>query len=168
MTKQEFLNALNRKLKKLKKAERKKYIELYEENIADIMERGVSEEAAVEKMGSADNIANEILSGADSGSFKNRDWKAVTLIVSSGILLVYCMASFIVEHIAMKRITRADINHSVAIIGGADGPTSIFLAGKFTRPWGWYMVTGIVVIVTAIYLIRKHKQHRKHLNGCNK
>ena len=44
MSKQEFLAKLNRQLKCLKKAERKKYIEYYEEMISDIVESGGSEE----------------------------------------------------------------------------------------------------------------------------
>ena len=43
---------------------------------------------------------------------------------------------------------------SIGIIGGADGPTAIFVAGRF--PWELALLIGIGII-TAILLI-KHKK----------
>lgn len=39
---------------------------------------------------------------------------------------------------------------SIGIIGGADGPTAIFLAGKFDSAWNWINVFGIVIVVLHI------------------
>ena len=60
MNKQEFLTKLNRQLKCLKKTERKKYIEYYEEIISDIVENGESEENAIARQGKPEQIAREI------------------------------------------------------------------------------------------------------------
>jgi Na+-transporting methylmalonyl-CoA/oxaloacetate decarboxylase beta subunit len=43
---------------------------------------------------------------------------------------------------------------SIGIIGGADGPTAIFITGRF--PWGLLLI-GIVCIVIVIRYVRKKK-----------
>ena len=50
-----------------------------------------------------------------------------------------------------------DRSSSIGIIGGADGPTSIFIAGKVGTPWGLYITTAVVVIVTIVYFVKKRK-----------
>ena len=47
---------------------------------------------------------------------------------------------------------------SIGIIGGADGPTAIFVTGK-TNPALW-LVAGVVCVATALalHLVYKHKQ----------
>ncbi len=153
MDKQDFLTKLNRQLKCLKKAERKKYIEYYEEIISDIVENGESEEEAIARQGNPEQIAREILSNSNPEYQKNRDWRGITLLISSVILLLASMVSTFILW-GFKNSVRA----SISIIGGADGPTSIFLAGTFGTPWGIYIGTVVVVVVTIIYFIRKHKK----------
>ena len=42
-------------------------------------------------------------------------------------------------------------NNAIAIIGGADGPTSVFVAGKLNSvPVSLLIVTGIVLLIVAI------------------
>ena len=48
---------------------------------------------------------------------------------------------------------------NVAIIGGADGPTAIFVASRFA--WVWYAGLAVVlaaVVIVTVLLIRKHKK----------
>ncbi len=49
---------------------------------------------------------------------------------------------------------------AVSIIGGADGPTSVFLAGKVGRNFsgGLTIVGGALLVVCAIYMIIRKKQ----------
>ncbi|MBR5509790.1 MAG: hypothetical protein IKV59_07035 [Lachnospiraceae bacterium] len=48
---------------------------------------------------------------------------------------------------------------SVAVIGGADGPTSIFIAGRIGPSTILLPLAGIAVIVTILYfLIKKFKK----------
>lgn len=49
--------------------------------------------------------------------------------------------------------------YSVSIIGGADGPTSVFVAGKVghLHKEAAAIVAGIVLIVAAVLLLRKKK-----------
>ena len=48
---------------------------------------------------------------------------------------------------------------SVGVIGGADGPTAIYIASSFG--WIWVGVLGIVVLSVALFFIlRKRKQSK--------
>lgn len=49
-------------------------------------------------------------------------------------------------------------NTAVSIIGGADGPTSIFIAGRISRPVLLYAATAAVLIVTVLYYIRRRRR----------
>lgn len=155
MNKQDFLKCLKRKLKGLKKEECKKYIEYYDEMISDIVESGVSEEEAIARQGSIEQIVEEIFANINPTSLKRTDWRGLVLAVVSVILLLCCVISFCLPtqfHMSWN------MNSSVGIIGGADGPTSIFLAGKIGQPWGLYAATAIVIGVTGIYFIKKYRK----------
>ena len=153
MNKQDFLKKLNRRLKCLKKAERKKYIEYYEEMISDIVESGGTEEEAIARQGNPEQIAREILSNSNPEYQKNRDWRGIALLISSVILLLASIVSAFILWGFKNKVTA-----SIGIIGGADGPTSIFIAGNLGTPWGIYFATAVVVVVTIIYFIKKHKK----------
>lgn len=150
MNKQEFLKKLRRGLRKLKKDERNKYIEYYDEIISDIMDNGVSEADAVEKQGSVGKISRDILAAASPASLRIRDWRAVTLTFASGFMLLICIIPAMIK-------AQYEVQMS-GVIGGADGPTSIFIAGRLGTPWGLYIATALVVCATVIYFIRKRKE----------
>ncbi len=76
--------------------------------------------------------------------------KAITIML--GIIAV--LIGIVV--VAMTLLTRRA--HSASIIGGADGPTTIFLAGKIDS---WSLIIGLVVglalLAAGVVLIRKRK-----------
>ena len=49
---------------------------------------------------------------------------------------------------------------SVSIIGGADGPTSIFLAGKMGNPLTGIIVAGIALVIIGIVMLIKEKKKK--------
>ena len=61
MTKKEFLSGLRKKLVKLNRADLKERLGFYSEIIDDKMEEGLSEEDAVFQLGSAQEIAKQII-----------------------------------------------------------------------------------------------------------
>ena len=92
---------------------------------------------------------------------KNIDWKGIILAVSSLILLLFSFAPLLVSLLAPLLLgmqLHIDRNSSIGIIGGADGPTSIFIAGKVGTPWGLYVATAVVVIATIMYFVKKRKR----------
>ena len=69
MNKKEFLRVLSDALRGMPRAERARSLEYYGEMIQDRMEEGMSEEAAVACLGSADEIARQIL---ESGGMQEK------------------------------------------------------------------------------------------------
>lgn len=47
---------------------------------------------------------------------------------------------------------------SVAIIGGADGPTSIFIAGKVGSPLYVAIVVGVILLIAGLLLLLKKRK----------
>lgn len=64
MNKRQFLASLDKKLSKLNNEERRRQLDYYEEMINDRIDEGLSEEAAVERMGTVQGVAAKILSEA--------------------------------------------------------------------------------------------------------
>ena len=153
MSKQEFLKKLKYELRKLKKEERNKYIEYYDEIISDIVERGASEEEAIAKQGNIEKIARDIFANTNPTNLKNRDWRGFALVAVSIILL---MSSFF--PLMLKMQLEMSMSTAVGVIGGADGPTSIFIAGKLGIPWGLYVATAVVIVVTIVYFVKKRRR----------
>ena len=61
MNKTDFLAALEKQLKKLKKADRSRYLDYYSEMIDDYTEDGCTEQEAIRRIGTPGDIAHEIL-----------------------------------------------------------------------------------------------------------
>lgn len=61
MNKADFLAALEKQLKKLKKSDRKRFLEYYREIIEDTVEDGCTEEEAIRRIGTPEEVAREIL-----------------------------------------------------------------------------------------------------------
>lgn len=58
---------------------------------------------------------------------------------------------------------------SIGIIGGADGPTSVFLAGRLDSGWNWINVFGIIIVAlilvpNIIYAIKYRNVENKCRN----
>lgn len=159
MNKKEFLNKLKKALKALKMEEVQRHLNYYEELLEDMTDNGISEVDAIAKIGMPEKIAKEILENAAAEDFRGKDMVGRVLTALSIILvIVACLRKAGVGPLAqIFRITNTGT--SVSIIGGADGPTSIFIAGKVGEPIAFYAMTATVVTMTVIYrLYRKYKK----------
>lgn len=89
----------------------------------------------------------------------------IGLVVVDAILLVLniCDSVFGSMIRALFSLYTSDAA-SIAIIGGADGPTSIFLAGKIGPPVdGLLIALAAAVIVTVVYVVvKKRKDGEEH------
>ena len=85
-------------------------------------------------------------------NMEKRMKKLSVLLMVIAVLLSDWMCAVVALTLLTKRA------HSVSIIGGADGPTSIFLAGK-VNPWSLIIgiVAGLMLLTAGIVLIRKRK-----------
>ena len=156
MNKSAFLKALKKSLKKLNNSEIQKNINYYDELLSDMMENGASETEAVEKIGSPKNIAQEILQNASAEDFKPRDTVGTVLIVISSILVAAILISEISLNLLPITFNTSSSATSIGIIGGADGPTSIFLAGKIGTPIALYATAATAITMTVVYKIMRH------------
>lgn len=104
MNKNEFLSALQKRLRGLPKKEQRERLNFYSEMIDDRIEEGLSEEDAVIAVGTVDDIdcqiSQEIKSanneGSEAGGIKLRAWETALLILGSPIWISLLAAAFAV------------------------------------------------------------------------
>lgn len=149
MTRKQFRKALNHALRKVKKSERQNYLNHYDELILDLMENGNAEQEAIAKQGSVKEIAAEIMENIEKDKLIRRDGVFIGLILLDIIFIGINLWQLIWEN-------RIGLSTSFSVIGGADGPTSIFLAGKVpASQGGWLGALVCLLLITLIYLIVK-------------
>ncbi len=160
MNKAEFLKALKKALSPLKPSERDRYLSQYDELIADLMESGLSERDAVSKQGEVKAIAAELIQNADPDQLKKLDKTGIVLVILLVILLFVLGFRYLLGVLVSFFFQYDGSAASVGIIGGADGPTAIFLAGKVSyTPSLLVIVTVLVLVVNIIHFVRK--RHKK-------
>ena len=102
MNKKQFLSRLKKGLRHLPRSERRKYLDLYSESIADRIEEGATEEEAVASFGTPTEEAEKICAEAGftppsvNEKRKLKAWEIVLLAVGSPIWLSLGIAVFAV------------------------------------------------------------------------
>lgn len=146
MTKKKFLAALSTALRRLIPKERDKYLSYYDEAISDLMENGVSESVACQRQGDVKEIADAILQEADRTMLRKRDIIGILLSVLTIIfsaILVFCLLVL--------------PDSGVISLVLADGPTSLFFAGKIEMPIVLLIMGAVLIVSCALYaVIKKH------------
>lgn len=153
MTKLKFLLELNDRLSGLPKSEVEERLSFYNEAIEDRMEEGLSEEEAVAAVGSAEEVAAQIISETPlikvakekiKPKRKLRVWEIVLLAVGSPIwvsLLAAALAVVISLYAAVWSVVAAFWSVFGAFVGGAIGGVA----------WGvWFMVLDKIPVGIAI------------------
>ena len=162
MSKKEFLKALKKELKGLKSSEIQKNVGYYEELISDMTENGMTEEEAVGRIGTPENAAREILDAAGTEQLCKKDPVLAVLTILSILLVsasLYSLRAIGTGMFLLRRFSFSLTEDSaVSVIGGADGPTSIFVAGRISPPLPLYLATAAVLAATVIWLIRKRRK----------
>ena len=95
MNRKEFLRSLSRSLRGLSRAERAQSLDYYGEMIQDRVEEGLSEEEAVARLGSADEIARQILESngpKEKGSGRAPVWMIALIVLGSPVWLALLFA----------------------------------------------------------------------------
>lgn len=145
MNKTEFTDELYHLLKTLPKAERQQHIDYYEEMIDDRMEDGLSEEDAVAALGSAADIAAQILGETSpTPARKIRVWAILLIVLGSPIwlTLLFGAAMVILGIVLALAAVYAALWAALASLYAAD---LALLAGVFTGIVGgvYYLINGI-------------------------
>lgn len=167
MKREQFIKNLRYSLRKLKKDEREKYLAYYEEIISDMIENGVSEEEAVAHQGETKRIAEEILRENAVKRESKIGWIGTVLIILTllcGMVSGYLIYQEYRIKSGIEKLQGEVVNETISLIGGADGPTRVFLAGKITfpvRPDILFVITLLLLAATAFYFTRKIKKNKK-------
>ena len=109
MNKQEFLNKLKSKLSSLPKKEINEQIGFYSEMIDDRVEEGLSEENAISQIGSANDIAKQIIEETEKTSKNPKKkgkltWWEITLLALGSPVLISLIASAFAVAIALYTV----------------------------------------------------------------
>lgn len=160
MNRKEFRNRLNKALYKIKKKERKELLNHYDELILDYMENDMTEPEAVETLGNISDIAKDIYENIEPDKLKRCD-KLLSVFIIADIFLIFASLLHAFGSHIIYHITNDGESSSISFVGGTDGPTSVFLAGKTSGNFsGWYAALILCALATVIYLIiRKHRNH---------
>lgn len=155
MNKQEFLKELRKTLKNVRKREREDYIRRYDELLSDFMENGMSEGEAVRSLGSAQDIAAELMQNMSPGSRKRKDKLLIVFLLADLVLFGINVFQFFADRfISTLFLTKSQGASAVSVIGGADGPTSVFIAGKISEPLNlWLIAMVCMMVITLFYVI---------------
>ncbi|MBQ8768213.1 MAG: DUF1700 domain-containing protein [Oscillospiraceae bacterium] len=87
MDKREFLKQLRKGLSGLSRADITERVSFYTEMIDDYMEEGLSEEEAIQRIGTVNEITFQILADASPVPKKHNSWKIAAIILGSPIWL---------------------------------------------------------------------------------
>ncbi len=96
MRKQEFLFRLKRRLKGLSKSEAEERLSFYSEMIDDCVEEGYTEDEAVAKIGSVDDISRQIIDESHivNPKRKRKTWESVLFWIGSPLWISIVAAAF--------------------------------------------------------------------------
>ena len=162
MNQEQFLKALKRALRALKAPERQRYLDSYRELIADMMENGIPEEEAVRRQGDVQDIAREILNGA-APSGKRMGVLGILLLIVSILLTVFSLMNLLLPlFLGGMGFFQVYPENSIGIIGGADGPTAIFVTTQFDiGNLFLYLLTVVMWIGTIAYFVHRRRKSQK-------
>ena len=80
----------------------------------------------------------------------------IVILISGIVLLAAGIISSVAGVAALLKI-RSNVPSNISIIGGADGPTAVFLAGKLGLPVYVSIIAGFILLVTGIIIIARRK-----------
>lgn len=149
MNKEEFISALRGKLYRLSEEDIKRSIDYYSEIIEDRIEDGLSEEEAVEAVGSVEEIAVQILSETPAlepakAKIKPRRtlkaWEIILLVLGSPVwvplfiaALSIALAVYIVLWSLILVLYSVDISFAAGAIAGVFGAFGYIFAGSLAQ-----------------------------------
>lgn len=94
-------------------------------------------------------------------------WIGTVLIILTllcGMVSGYLMYQEYQIKSGIEKLQGEVANETISLIGGADGPTRVFLAGKITfpvRPDILFVITLLLLAATAFYFMQKIKKNKK-------
>lgn len=138
-----YLRAVSRRLN-MPKDLRKRVMNDLESSIGSRMEAGQSKEEILKELGTPKQAAAELNKQMQEYTYKKSPWRWGCFVLIIVSILSFCFQGSLG---LLTSLLNFQANHSIGIIGGADGPTSIFI----TAPEGYF--TQQMVIAAIIFIM---------------
>ena len=154
MNREKYLRSVRRRLN-MPKALKDRVMEDFISSIDARMEDGQEEATVLAELGTPKEAARELNRQMEEYTFRKSPWRWVCLGFS--VLSALCLAYQGLTGLLLMLFTKTyNTAASIGVIGGADGPTSIFIAtsNKVSPTAGVYALVLILSIVGFILLSR--------------
>lgn len=141
MKKQQYLRAVRRRLD-MPKSVKDRVMTDFAGSIEARMECGQDEDAIWAELGTPKEAAQELNRQMQEYTYRKSPWRwlCLALVLFSGL----CLAYRGLPGLLLMLFNKAN-NASIGIIGGADGPTSVFIATTATR--SFFPSTGLYLLL---------------------
>lgn len=157
-----YIRSVQRRLN-LPKEVKERVISDFESSITARLESGMTEAEVLTELGSPRKVAADLNEQMKEFAFRKSPWRFV-FAGAAFLSAVWIVLSRVLMYFGMFLETFSISVHpneaaSVGIIGGADGPTAIFLTGPVGFDWDVaVMAVVLVVSILAYFRLRKCKQ----------
>lgn len=141
-----YTNAIERKLN-MPRDVKARVMNDFLSSIQGRRESGQTDEEIFEELGSAKKVAAELNEQMKDYTYVKSPWRWACFAIMIGCILSLLYGGFIG---VLVHALNASVADSVGIIGGADGPTAIFLTTS--SDYLWYQ-TGMTLIVLAMAVL---------------
>ena len=141
-----YLRAVKRRLN-MPKELRRRVISDLESSISSRLEAGQSQASILQELGTPQQTAKELNRQMEEYTYQKSPWRWVCLALAFiSILLLLFQGSLGL----ITALFNFHVNHSSGIIGGADGPTAVFVSapdGYFTQQM---IIAGILLVMSIL------------------
>ena len=86
---------------------------------------------------------------------RRRGWRLVFCIL--GVLALLCFLFTLITALPPSLFFKG-LTHDVAVIGGADGPTSILISDISPRPWTGPVLSALVILLCAVGILKTRRK----------
>ncbi len=164
MNKERYLRSVKHRLN-LPKEIRNRVMADFESDIDARLEAGATMETVQEELGSPKKAAADLTEQMKEYAFRKSPWRYLFLalsVLSGGWLIFYAALLRFGMLLNTLSITGYPVPAaSIGIIGGADGPTAIFVTGGVSAGLDWDVVLVALILVVSLlvfFRLRRCKQ----------
>lgn len=156
----QYCNAIERRLN-LPRDIRNRVMDDFASAVQERREAGLTDEEIYAEFGTPKEAAAELNQQMREYAYRKSPWRWVFLgaAVLSGLWLLV-RRLFLVSLNILAAISFPSEAHSVGIIGGADGPTAVFITRQTGTDWDLILM-GILLVVSVLAFLRLRKCKQK-------
>lgn len=158
MNMEKYLRSVRRRLN-MPKALKDRVMTDFRSSVEARLEDGQSIETILAELGSPKDAAAELNRQMQEYTYKKSPWRWVCLLLA--VISCFCLAYRGLPGLLLMLFNKANNATSVGIIGGADGPTAIFVTTSPDVFLYRFALYGLLLILSIIGFIALGKLKRK-------